>query len=216
MRNHRLFGVVTAVLLGTTFFHLGPSAPQDHHHHRTTTHLGGSVVQLASLSVPPSLARSSLAQGDGVHIGLLRPAGTRYLNMVFAWTAYQKAHAPAPPAPPVTPTPATPPAPHLAVTPVAPPSPRATPTPLAPATRAASGGVWAGLRQCESGGNYAEDSGNGYYGAYQFSLATWHGLGLPGLPSNALPAVQDRAAAQLQARSGWGQWPSCSRRLRLI
>ena len=77
------------------------------------------------------------------------------------------------------------------------------------------GGVWAELRQCESGGNYAIDTGNGYYGAYQFSAATWHGLGFAGLPNQAPPAVQDEAAVELQARSGWGQWPACSRRLGL-
>jgi len=210
MRNHRLFGVVIAVLLGTSFLHQKPSSPQDRHHQHTTAHLVGSVVQLASLSVPADMSRASLAEGDGLHIGLLRPAGTRYVRMLFAWMAYEKAQAPSPPPPHATPTP------HRAVTPVAPATPPAPATAPAPATRPAGGSVWAGLRQCESGGNYAENTGNGYYGAYQFSLATWHGLGFPGLPSSAPPAVQDRAAQQLQARSGWGQWPSCSRRLRLI
>jgi len=100
------------------------------------------------------------------------------------------------------------PAPNPAVaggTPADPP-----PGPVAP-----PGGVWAALRQCESGGNYATNTGNGYYGAYQFSLATWLGLGYSGLPSNAPPAVQDAAAQQLQARSGWGQWPACSAKLGL-
>jgi len=68
---------------------------------------------------------------------------------------------------------------------------------------------------CEASGNYAENSGNGYYGAYQFSLSTWYGLGFTGLPSAAAPPVQDRAAAELQARSGWGQWPSCAAQLGL-
>jgi hypothetical protein len=76
-------------------------------------------------------------------------------------------------------------------------------------------GVWAELRQCESGGDYATDTGNGYYGAYQFSEATWNGLGYTGLPSQAGPTVQDQAAQRLQARSGWGQWPACSRKLGL-
>jgi hypothetical protein len=79
----------------------------------------------------------------------------------------------------------------------------------------ASGGVWAALRNCESGGNYADNTGNGYYGAYQFSLATWQGLGYSGYPNQASPATQDAAAVQLQARSGWGQWPTCSRMLGL-
>jgi len=137
---------------------------------------------------------------------MLRPARAHFMTMVWTWVGYVNTHTPPPPPPPPPPHPAAP-GPPAAVTP-------ATAAAPAPA-RSATGDVWAGLRQCESGGDYAENTGNGYYGAYQFSLATWHGLGLPGLPSQASPAVQDQAAQQLQARSGWGQWPSCSRRLRL-
>src|SRR5487761_1957677 len=68
-------------------------------------------------------------------------------------------------------------------------------------------GSWEQLRVCESGGNYLENTGNGYYGAYQFSLSTWQGLGLSGLPSQASPGLQDQAAVRLQRRSGWGSWP---------
>ncbi len=68
----------------------------------------------------------------------------------------------------------------------------------------------AGLRACESGGNYATNTGNGYYGAYQFSASTWQSLGYSGLPSSASAAQQDAAVLQLAARSGWAQWPVCS------
>jgi resuscitation-promoting factor RpfA len=78
-----------------------------------------------------------------------------------------------------------------------------------------TGDVWARLRQCESGGNYRISTGNGFYGAYQFHPRTWRGLGFPGLPHQAPPEMQDEAARKLQARSGWGQWPACSRRLGL-
>jgi len=73
--------------------------------------------------------------------------------------------------------------------------------------------VWARLRKCEAGGVYTRNSGNGYYGAYQFSAGTWRSLGYPGLPHQAPPEMQDEAAKKLQARSGWGQWPACSRRI---
>jgi hypothetical protein len=106
------------------------------------------------------------------------------------------------PGPPSVPT-----VPAPAVVAPAPPPPSPPPSPL--------GGVWAELRRCESGDDYAIDTGNGYYGAYQFSAATWHGLGFAGLPNQAPPAFQDEAAVELQARSGWGQWPACSRRLGL-
>lgn len=71
------------------------------------------------------------------------------------------------------------------------------------------------LRACESGGNYRANTGNGYYGAYQFALQTWRGLGYSGRPDQASPATQDAAVRKLQARSGWGQWPACSRRYNL-
>jgi hypothetical protein len=83
----------------------------------------------------------------------------------------------------------------------------------APAPVPVAGDVWARLRQCESGGRYDISTGNGYFGAYQFKLSTWRGLGYPGYPHQAPPQVQDEAAQKLQARSGWGQWPACSRRI---
>ena len=78
---------------------------------------------------------------------------------------------------------------------------------------ALTGDVWARLRQCESGGRYGINTGNGFYGAYQFVPRTWRTLGYPGLPHEAPPEMQDEAARRLQARSGWGQWPVCSRRI---
>ncbi|MDA8043678.1 MAG: transglycosylase family protein, partial [Actinomycetota bacterium] len=80
---------------------------------------------------------------------------------------------------------------------------------------AGASGVWLQLRQCESGGNYQEDSGNGYFGAYQFSQQTWTDLGYPGRPDQEPPATQDAAAQKLQAESGWGQWPACAAALGL-
>jgi membrane protease subunit (stomatin/prohibitin family) len=78
-----------------------------------------------------------------------------------------------------------------------------------------AGGVWLQLRTCESGDNYAENTGNGYYGAYQFSQSTWNGLGYPGRPDEESPGSQDDAAMKLQAASGWGQWPACAAALGL-
>ncbi len=68
------------------------------------------------------------------------------------------------------------------------------------------------LRKCESGGNYQDNTGNGYYGAYQFSLGTWQSLGYSGLPSNAAPGTQDQAIIRNTLRSGGGlasQNPGC-------
>lgn len=72
--------------------------------------------------------------------------------------------------------------------------------------------VWSRLRNCESHGNYQTNTGNGYYGAYQFSAGTWNSMNTGYERADlAPPEVQDEAAKRLQARSGWGQWPVCSR-----
>ena len=68
----------------------------------------------------------------------------------------------------------------------------------------------AALRSCESGGDYTLDSGNGYYGAYQFALGTWQSLGYDGYPNEAEPEVQDEAVVRLYGASGWSPWPGCS------
>jgi hypothetical protein len=68
------------------------------------------------------------------------------------------------------------------------------------------------LRVCESGNNYHANTGNGYFGAYQFSASTWHGLGFHHRPDQAKRKVQDRAAKREHAISGWSAWPSCSQR----
>src|SRR4051794_751317 len=86
---------------------------------------------------------------------------------------------------------------------------------LAPAAHAANADDFARLRTCESGGNYQANTGNGFYGAYQFDLGTWHGLGYSGRPSEAAPSTQDAAARQLQSQRGWSPWPACSRKLGL-
>ena len=71
------------------------------------------------------------------------------------------------------------------------------------------------LRWCESTNDYTIDTGNGYYGAYQFSLQTWWWLGYEGWPSEASPEVQDQAAVDLYNYSNWDAWPACSRWLGL-
>ena len=91
--------------------------------------------------------------------------------------------------------------------------PAPTPTPVFAAAGGGDDLLWQRLRNCEAGGRYQANSGNGYYGAYQMSAGTWHSLGYSGLPHQAPPEVQDQAARKLQTRSGWGQWPACSRRI---
>ena len=75
--------------------------------------------------------------------------------------------------------------------------------------------VWAQLAQCESGGNPKTNTGNGFYGMYQFTLETWQSLGGTGYPYEADAATQTAMAKKLQAQAGWGQWPGCADKLGL-
>ena len=75
--------------------------------------------------------------------------------------------------------------------------------------------VWAQLAQCESGGDPTTNTGNGFYGMYQFTLETWQSLGGTGYPYEADAATQTAMAKKLQAQAGWGQWPGCADKLGL-
>lgn len=68
---------------------------------------------------------------------------------------------------------------------------------------------WAALANCESGGNPSENTGNGFYGMYQFTISTWDSLGGSGLPSDASASTQTALAEKLYTQSGAGQWPVC-------
>lgn len=68
------------------------------------------------------------------------------------------------------------------------------------------------VRQCESGNNYRINTGNGYYGAYQFAAGTWWGVGGRRYATYAHQAprfAQDHMAWKLWRQSGWGPW-SCA------
>ena len=66
------------------------------------------------------------------------------------------------------------------------------------------------IARCESGGDPNAVSADGhYYGKYQFSLATWRGVGGRGNPVDAPEAEQDLRAAKLLARDGTTPWPNC-------
>ncbi|MCZ2858137.1 resuscitation-promoting factor [Blastococcus sp. VKM Ac-2987] len=84
-----------------------------------------------------------------------------------------------------------------------------------PTNRPSADGLnWAALAACESGGRPTAVSGTGkYHGLYQFSTATWQGVGGSGLPSAASPDEQTYRAQLLYQRSGAGQWPHCGPRL---
>ena len=79
----------------------------------------------------------------------------------------------------------------------------------------ASGGVWDRLAQCESGGNWSINTGNGFFGGLQFTQSSWRAAGGSGSPQNASRSEQIRVAQNLQKMQGWGAWPTCSRKIGL-
>lgn len=92
--------------------------------------------------------------------------------------------------------------------PVSNPAPAPTPTQVAPATSSSSVGLTAPVDpNCESGGDPTTNTGNGYYGAYQFDSGTWDAYGDPayGQASDAPMSVQTAAANAVP----YDAWPNC-------
>ena len=84
------------------------------------------------------------------------------------------------------------------------------PAPAPVANYAGGSTVWDQIAQCESGGNWAANTGNGYYGGLQFNLGTWQAYGGTGLPTSARRETQiaDRTKVR-DASGGYGAWPAC-------
>jgi nucleoid-associated protein YgaU len=80
---------------------------------------------------------------------------------------------------------------------------------------AADGSTWDALAQCESGGNWAINTGNGFSGGLQFTPSTWAAFGGTGAPENASREQQIAVAENILAGQGWGAWPSCAAQLGL-
>ena len=86
----------------------------------------------------------------------------------------------------------------------------------ASAPSAPSGSVWDRIAQCESGGNWSINTGNGYHGGLQFSGQTWRAFGggkYAPTADQASRAQQIDIAKKVQAQQGWGAWPACTSKL---
>ncbi|MGQ4420072.1 transglycosylase family protein [Streptomyces sp. SAS_269] len=80
---------------------------------------------------------------------------------------------------------------------------------------AADNGVWDRIAQCESGGDWHINTGNGYYGGLQFSAGTWRAYGggaYARTADQASRSAQIAVATKVQHAQGWGAWPVCSGR----
>ena len=81
------------------------------------------------------------------------------------------------------------------------------------------GGAWQALAECESGGNWSINTGNGYSGGLQFSASSWLGAGggkYAPYAYMATPAEQIATAEVLRGNGGWGHWPACASKLGLL
>ena len=93
--------------------------------------------------------------------------------------------------------------------------------PVAPAdtTNTADSGTpvstWDKVAQCESGGNWATSTGNGFHGGLQFTASTWRSFGGSGMPHQASRTEQIAVAERVLDAQGWKAWPACSRKLGL-
>ena len=71
---------------------------------------------------------------------------------------------------------------------------------------------WDALAQCESGGNWSTNTGNGYSGGLQFAQSTWNAYGGSGSPASASRSEQIAVAERVLAAQGWNAWPVCSKK----
>jgi Transglycosylase-like domain len=142
-----------------------------------------------------TLARSALVDRTGVNGATLAPTGSGATEFVASRLADQ---------------PATVPMQATLVT-----IPTATPQRV---VTHSGNGVWDTLAMCESSGNWAANTGNGYYGGLQFSVGTWNGYGgaeYAAYPHQATRGEQIVVAERLRAARGYQPWPACRAKLGL-
>jgi len=75
---------------------------------------------------------------------------------------------------------------------------------------------WEALAECESGGDWSIDTGNGFYGGLQFTPQTWAGSGGTKYAPQANQATKEQQidiAKKVQQSQGWGAWPACTSKL---
>jgi hypothetical protein len=169
---------------------------------------------LASIRAPDRRSRTPIWVGLGVVVALT--AAVTIGTMLRTGTPGGVTSAPSAPAaaaPPSAQAPATTaPSRAQAGAPVAPADTTNT------ADSADSGNpvsTWDKVAQCESGGNWATSTGNGFHGGLQFTASTWRSFGGSGMPHQASRTEQIAVAERVLDAQGWKAWPACSRKLGL-
>jgi Transglycosylase-like domain len=166
-----------------------------------------SAAQLPDAPSDQLLARQPASRADAARGGVLTARGSTLQAAAMASgaeaLAARQADAPATVTMEAT----------LVVIPTAPP-----PAPAQPVATYSGTSVWDDLAKCESSGNWAINTGNGYYGGLQFSLGTWNGYGgaeFAQYPHQATRDEQITVAERLHAARGYQPWPACRAKLGL-
>lgn len=89
------------------------------------------------------------------------------------------------------------------------------PAAAAAPTQSVATSTWEKLAQCESGGDWNINTGNGFSGGLQFTPSTWQSFGGEGKAHNASKSEQIRVAENVLDAQGWDAWPACSEKLGL-
>jgi Transglycosylase-like domain len=191
----------------------------------------GGVLGLALLIGPVALATIVLPDGGGDRVEAAGDSETSLINARRPVSlnsekdyalGLQRTTTTAPPTTTTTapPTTTTEPPPPSTTEPPPPTEPPATEPPSPPPPDSGGGlgdpnsyATWDALAQCESGGDWHINTGNGYYGGLQFSLGTWQAVGGTGYPHEASRETQIAMGQRLYASSGWGAWPACTAQL---
>ena len=205
------FASVTLLVAGSQTAHAQTPTPENINQTKTTkvqpgNTLSGIAKEQGTTYVRLFNANTNIANPDKIFPGqdIRIPAADEQLASRSITTAVQSVAKPQPvKAAPVVVT-----APKQAVR----QQPKQT---VAPADAGINGGAWDRLAQCESGGRWNVNTGNGYYGGLQFSLSSWRAVGGSGYPNEASKAEQISRAEMLKARQGWGAWPTCTAKLGL-
>jgi len=173
---------------------------------------------VASITAPGWRSRTPIRVGLGAVIALTAAA----IIGTMLRTGTPAGVTPATPAPAAATTPSAPaPSPAPATAPATAPSAAHTGAPVTPAdtTNTADSGTpvstWDKVAQCESGGNWATSTGNGFHGGLQFTASTWRSFGGSGMPHQASRTEQIAVAERVLAAQGWKAWPACSHKLGL-
>ena len=176
----------------------------------------GLLAPLAARSatpVPVEIAETLLPAADAPEITANRGGLTGRQGALASGSGGR--HIPEELHPSAVPTPAAAPMEAILHSVAAPPAP--APTPQRVVTYAGNS-VWDDLARCESGGNWAINTGNGYYGGLQFSAGTWQQYGGAEFAAYAHQASRDEqiiVAERLRAARGYAPWPACRAKLGL-